>query len=204
MPVAPPLPTAGVVVDVVSDTAGMALVVTGLVAAGLRAIAILNEFSQERIEWLTSAGIRHRNRPIHSAACSRFDPQLRCRHGQSADNTFRADVPSCGSAGRWSQLARPGAAVGDDRPAGVSVHGGSRHRRVLRGPRRRNSFSTASRTAQALGAGPLALARGAIAVAFFERLLAGFFDRSLLGEAGDLGGLAGHQDAEVERQAEQE
>jgi hypothetical protein len=49
-------PFAGVVIEVVSETAGMAIVVTGLAAAALRALAVLGESSHERVEWLTSFG----------------------------------------------------------------------------------------------------------------------------------------------------
>jgi hypothetical protein len=52
----PSLPISGVVIDVVSSAAGTAAVVTGLMATGLRALAVLGKSSQEQIEWLTSVG----------------------------------------------------------------------------------------------------------------------------------------------------
>ena len=50
------IPIAGVVIEIVSGAAGMAIVVTGLVATALRALAVLGESSHERVEWLTSLG----------------------------------------------------------------------------------------------------------------------------------------------------
>jgi hypothetical protein len=50
------MPIAGIVVEVVSSTAGMAIVVTGLAAAAFRAMAVLKESSPERVEWMTSVG----------------------------------------------------------------------------------------------------------------------------------------------------
>jgi hypothetical protein len=47
---------AGVVIEVVTSAAGMAIVVTGLVATALRTLAVLGESSHERVEWLTSMG----------------------------------------------------------------------------------------------------------------------------------------------------
>ncbi|HEX5712546.1 MAG TPA: hypothetical protein VFX85_04445 [Solirubrobacterales bacterium] len=56
MQAVPALPISGVVIDVVSSAAGMAAVVTGLTATGLRALAVLGKSPQEQIEWLTSVG----------------------------------------------------------------------------------------------------------------------------------------------------
>lgn len=50
------IPMAGIVIEIVSSAAGMAIVVTGLVATALRALAVLGESSHERVEWLTSMG----------------------------------------------------------------------------------------------------------------------------------------------------
>lgn len=50
------IPIAGVVIEIVSSAAGMAIVVTGLVATALRALAVLGESSHERVEWMTSMG----------------------------------------------------------------------------------------------------------------------------------------------------
>jgi hypothetical protein len=44
------IPIAGVVIEVVSNAAAMAIVVTGLVATALRAMAVLGEYSHERVE----------------------------------------------------------------------------------------------------------------------------------------------------------
>jgi hypothetical protein len=52
----PGTPIAGVVIEIVSGTAGMAIVVTGLVAAALRALAVVGGSSPERVEWMTSIG----------------------------------------------------------------------------------------------------------------------------------------------------
>jgi len=50
------IPPAGVVIDVVSDVAGTIIVLTGLLAAGLRTVAVLTKSSPERAEWLTAIG----------------------------------------------------------------------------------------------------------------------------------------------------
>lgn len=50
------VPLAGVVIDVVSGTLGMMLLVTGAVAGMLRAGAVLAASEPERVEWLTAAG----------------------------------------------------------------------------------------------------------------------------------------------------
>lgn len=50
------IPIAGVVIEVVSDVAGTIIVLTGLLAAGLRTVAVLTKSSPERVEWLTAIG----------------------------------------------------------------------------------------------------------------------------------------------------
>jgi len=52
----PDVPIAGVVIDVVSDVAGTSILLTGLMAAGLRAMAVLTNASPQRVEWLTAIG----------------------------------------------------------------------------------------------------------------------------------------------------
>jgi hypothetical protein len=52
----PVIPLAGVLIDFVSEVAGMVIVLTGLLAGMLRARAVLGRFSPERTEWLTAAG----------------------------------------------------------------------------------------------------------------------------------------------------
>lgn len=47
---------AGVVIDVVSDVTGTIILLTGLLAAGLRTVAVLTNSSPERIEWFTAIG----------------------------------------------------------------------------------------------------------------------------------------------------
>ena len=54
MPLLPAL--ARVVIDTVSSMAGMVIVVTGLSAGALRALAVLTDSPPERVEWMTAAG----------------------------------------------------------------------------------------------------------------------------------------------------
>jgi hypothetical protein len=49
-------PIAGVVVEIISGSAGTMLVSTGLLAGVLRALAVLKKFPAEQVEWLTAAG----------------------------------------------------------------------------------------------------------------------------------------------------
>lgn len=52
----PVIPLAGLVLDMASDIAGTAVLFTGLVAAGLRTIAVRADLQPERVEWMTAMG----------------------------------------------------------------------------------------------------------------------------------------------------
>jgi hypothetical protein len=49
-------PIAGLVVELISGTAGTMLVSTGFLAGVLRALAVLRRYPAEQVEWLTAAG----------------------------------------------------------------------------------------------------------------------------------------------------
>lgn len=50
------LPTAGLLVETVSETVGTLLVATGFVAGALRSLAVLRRSPADRVEWATAAG----------------------------------------------------------------------------------------------------------------------------------------------------